>query len=99
MYFSSDRKKVLKVFNATIVIDDNHTQVVSSFFPQRAKKKCKLETRMTLGPDFLENKFSRSLKFSSKKTKLQFFNDKIDQNTILPSAKWLGFFVTKLVKN
>ena len=64
MYFSSDRKKVLKVFNATIVIDDNHTQVVSSFFPQRAKKKCKLETRMTLGPDFLENKLSRSLKFS-----------------------------------
>ena len=59
-------KKMLKVFNDTIVIDDNHTQVVSSsFFPPKSQeKKCKLETRMTLGPDFLENKFSRSLKFS-----------------------------------
>ena len=49
-----------------ILIDDNHTQVVSSsFFTQKSQeKKCKLETRMTLGPDFLENKFSRSLKFS-----------------------------------
>ena len=34
-------KKILKVFNATIVIDDNHTQVVSSSFfsPKEPRKK------------------------------------------------------------
>ena len=67
------RKKMLKVFNDTIVIDDNHTQVVSSSFfsPEEPRKKCKLETRMTLGPDFLENKFYRSLKFSCHEKLIQ----------------------------